>query len=322
MQSLPLISVIVPVYNVEKYLKKCVLSLVNQTYPNVEILLINDGSKDNSLNICLELEKDYKTIKVFNQVNKGQATARNVGIKNAKGEYIFFVDSDDYISSETLEYLYQLMIKNHADISGCNIEMVGEKDKHIGYYENNLDFIKVFTKDEAMFELCKNQIINSSVCTRIYKAEIIKNCIFKENIKYEDADAIYKWIDASNKIVITGKPFYKYYFSEESTLRGELKIGRFDLLPVSKEKIRFYEEKYPQYLGFAVSRTIDALINLLYDYRKSDEFKDKSKEVEQYVKYLFKSYKLQYTSKGPKLRIKIYRFSKRLYYLLKTIKSS
>ncbi len=115
----PLISIIVPVFNSEKYISRCINSILEQTYGNFELIIINDGSKDKSLKICEEYQKKDRRIKVFNQENKGQAFARNVGLDNAKGEYISFIDSDDYVHSRFLEYLYNALISSDSDISMC-----------------------------------------------------------------------------------------------------------------------------------------------------------------------------------------------------------
>ena len=101
-----LISIIVPIYNVSKYLDKCLNSLINQTYKNIEIILINDGSTDNSISICLKYKKKDKRIRLYNKKNGGLSSARNMGIKYSKGNYLFFVDSDDFLDLEIIEYLY------------------------------------------------------------------------------------------------------------------------------------------------------------------------------------------------------------------------
>ena len=119
-----LISVIVPVYNVELYLQQCIDSILNQTYSNLEIILIDDGSTDNSSIICdINLEKDHR-IKVIHKQNGGLSNARNVGVKNAQGKFVAFIDSDDYISEDYIEVLYRLICKYNADISVCRFRYV------------------------------------------------------------------------------------------------------------------------------------------------------------------------------------------------------
>lgn len=119
MKNNDLVSVVIPIFNVEKYLEKCVNSLVNQIYKNLEIILVDDGSTDNSGNIANELSKSDNRIKVYHKKNGGLSDARNFGIKQAKGKYIGFIDSDDYIENEMYEFLYNNLIENKADISIC-----------------------------------------------------------------------------------------------------------------------------------------------------------------------------------------------------------
>lgn len=139
----PLISVIVPVYNCEKYLEKCVCSIINQKYDNIEIILVNDGSSDSSGSICNHLKNRYSNVKVFHQNNMGQASARNVGIIHACGEYIGFVDSDDWISDEMYEILYDKLQEYDAQIACCGIEKV-QNNKHLSYFNENTDEICIY----------------------------------------------------------------------------------------------------------------------------------------------------------------------------------
>ena len=124
-----LVTVVVPIYNVERYLEKCLTSIILQTYKNLEVILVNDGSTDNSLNICKEFEKEDSRIRIISQENKGLSVARNVGIENAKGEYIAFVDSDDFISCKFIENLYNESIRNNSDIVCCDFYYVNELEK-------------------------------------------------------------------------------------------------------------------------------------------------------------------------------------------------
>ena len=121
-----LISVVVPIYNVEKYLKTCIETIIKQTYKNIEIILVNDGSTDNSLQICNEFKEKEKRIKVINKKNGGLSDARNIGLKKAKGKYICFIDSDDFINEKYIEELHSLIIKNNAQIAICSFENVNE----------------------------------------------------------------------------------------------------------------------------------------------------------------------------------------------------
>ena len=149
MKKQDLISIVVPIYNVEKYLEKCINSIIIQTYKNIEIILVNDGSTDSSGKICdIYLKKD-KRIKVIHKKNGGLSDARNVGIENAKGKYIAFIDSDDFIDSDFIEILYNLIIEYNADVSCCKCNVIYKKNKKQQVEEK----INIFTNYEAINEM-------------------------------------------------------------------------------------------------------------------------------------------------------------------------
>ena len=152
-----LISIIVPVYNVEKYLKKCVDSIVNQTYKNLEIILVDDGATDNSGKICDELVELDNRIKVYHKKNGGLSDARNYGVERATGDYIGFVDSDDYIDAEMYEKLYEAIKKENVDVAECNLKIVYPEKTDLftdqKYYQicNNQEYLEEYLKIEKIF---------------------------------------------------------------------------------------------------------------------------------------------------------------------------
>ena len=148
-----MVSVIIPIYNCEKYLNECISSVLGQTYKDFELILVDDGSTDNSLNICYEFAKKDSRIIVIHQENGGVSSARNKGLKNAKGEFITFVDSDDYVENDWLKMLLTAILANNADVSICGIKF---DNKLRCLCENNS-----LTKDELLFELQKNGLLYS-----------------------------------------------------------------------------------------------------------------------------------------------------------------
>ena len=151
-----LISIVVPIYNTEKYLKRCIESILNQTYQNLEVILVNDGSLDKSGQICNEYAKRDKRIKVIHKENTGSAESRNIGIKYATGKLIGFVDSDDYIDKNMYEMLYKDLKKHDAEIAICNIQMVNEKFSKLK--ENKEEPIRILDKKEALYSLIEDDI--------------------------------------------------------------------------------------------------------------------------------------------------------------------
>src|SRR5690625_3677419 len=141
----PLVTIIIPVYNVEKYIAECLNSVIRQTYSNIEVIIINDGSNDNSYEIIESYSKKYNNLKIIDQENKGQSVARNVGLTKAKGKYIYFLDSDDYIKDITIENLVSKMEENNLDLIRFSAEVI--YDKNIKYKPSNYNLEKYFKKD-------------------------------------------------------------------------------------------------------------------------------------------------------------------------------
>ncbi len=171
-----LISIIVPVYNAEKYLKRSINSLMNQTYKNIEILLIDDESKDDSLKICREFAKLDSRIKVFSKKNSGPSLTRKIGFKNSTGKYIMFLDADDYFESDACEYLLKLIKKKKVSIACCNY-CIND------LMQDNEEIIKVFKNDKILEEYYNNADIKSCIWNKLYTKNIIQDDFFENDIK-------------------------------------------------------------------------------------------------------------------------------------------
>lgn len=177
------LSVIIPVYNVEKYLENCVKSVLNQSYKDIEIILINDGSSDKSGDICNKLANEFNSIKVIHQENMGVSTARNRGLDEAKGDLITFVDSDDTIDSDMYEVLINLLNKHNLDVSHCSykrIDKTGSKD--IG----GTGKITIQNKAQAMECLISGRLFNASLCNKVFRKEVIQNLRFDKSLKINE----------------------------------------------------------------------------------------------------------------------------------------
>ena len=209
-----LISVIVPVYNVEQYLEKCVQSIQTQTYSNLEILLVDDGATDSSGRLCDELATTDERITVIHKENGGLSSARNEGQKNAKGEYILFVDSDDYIHEEMIESLYQQLIAENADVSSCNVMNV--------YTTNQTpqcdreDLYLVLNQEEFLREYLIGQKVPGTICNKLIRKEIADKIEFPVGKIYEDAFYHYQLVQIAKKYVVNTKPYYYYYHRQQS----------------------------------------------------------------------------------------------------------
>ena len=223
------ISIVVPIYNSSSYLSKCIDSLIGQTYSNLDILLIDDGSTDDSLAICEKYMNQNNGIRVIAKENTGVADTRNRGIKEAKGEYVIFVDSDDYIEATMIEKLYNKMVENNADVAMCGFNRVDE-EKIVAIEESNLvekdfssdsltDFIKCFFINEVDGKLVDN-IMGSSCRCLVKKNILIQNHIFFPNIKYME-DLIYciKLFSHIQRLAVVKECLYNYRDNHSSVTR-------------------------------------------------------------------------------------------------------
>ncbi len=239
----PLISVIVPVYNVEKYLDRCITSIVEQTYKNLEIILVDDGSPDNSGAICDEWAKKDSRIKVYYNKNFGQGYARNYGVNRSEGQYISFIDSDDYVLSNYIEYLYTNLQKYDADISCCEYEVVYKEYKPHKLIESD-DFapIKILNGRESCFDSLVS-CIYVSPCCKLYNRDIITRFPFPVGRLHEDAAVSCKFFYNSDRIVIGYKKLYYYYQNEKSTMHTMNTKRLIDEPWAISQRAEFYKQK-------------------------------------------------------------------------------
>ena len=199
-----LVSVVVPIYNVEKYLPKCIDSIIGQTYKNLEIILVNDGSKDRSLEICKNyMIRDFR-IKIVDKPNGGLSDARNAGIKQASGEYICFVDSDDFIKEKMIEDMLTTLLKANSDICVCDMEYL--------YDNGDLKFASGGEfKEGSVLDDPNLMIINNSACNKLYRLSLFDDWSFPFGKYYEDLATVPVLLYKANKICKVNEPFYVYY---------------------------------------------------------------------------------------------------------------
>lgn len=242
------VSVIVPVYNVEKYIDRCLSSLVNQSFKDYEIIVVNDGSPDNSQKIIDSYVDRYPNlVKSVIKKNGGQGSARNLGIDLSKGKYVMFVDSDDYVEITMIEKLYKKVVEDDCEIVICN--------NYIEYENGN----KVEDFDESIYLNEENTYLFSkpAVWNKIFlKDLIIKNKIkFREKLWYEDFDFTVNIYGLTKKIGFVSQPLYNYIIREGSTMNNSNIQRNLEIIMAFDEIIKFYKskkiyEKYYKYLEF------------------------------------------------------------------------
>lgn len=212
------ISVIVPIFNMEEYLERCLNSLVNQTYKNLEIILVNDGSTDKSLEICEKFKKNDSRIKIVNKENGGLSDARNFGLREVSGEYISFIDSDDFIELDMFEYIIEEMNKRNCDIGICGIYIDYENGKNI--IKKN-DKMEILSSTEGIIKLNSFSSFDMAVWNKIYRKEVIDNIYFPKGKNSEDYFVMVKYFHKAKKIIVLPEAKYHYFQRNNSISRGK-----------------------------------------------------------------------------------------------------
>lgn len=240
----PKLSLIIPVYNTENFLRECIESILHQKFQNFEIILIDDGSTDSSGEICEEYVAKDSRLQVYHILNNGQAAARNLGIDKAKGEYIGFVDSDDWIDSHMFEKLIGEANRTKCEIIACNFYIMDKEGKFSPYTKNPKN--RIFSKDDAMLEIINNSILTFSPCNKIYKKELFREVRFNEGIIFEDMDISYRLIYKSSSVAYLEDALYYYRYNINSTLRAKFSLKRLDSLQVMQNMYDFYKVNCPK----------------------------------------------------------------------------
>lgn len=271
------ISIIVPIYNVEKYLRKCLESIVNQTLQELEIILVDDGSRDKSGEICeIYKQKDCR-IQIVHKSNGGLSDARNEGVKYATAEYIIFIDGDDYIAEDMMETLYNLAKKNNADIAVCGVCNV-YGDKKIPQCKSKEEF--VCTGREAFRHILEGRKIPGTICNKLIKREIAEQIQFPAGRLYEDAFYTLDLIRKVNLVYVTTKPLYYYVHRQGSITTSRFKKADLDIIYAYQKTLELVKEKYPELKTQAVFRILWAHFVVIDRILSTDDYKKNN-----YLKY-------------------------------------
>lgn len=244
-----MVSVIVPIYNVEEYLEECLESIRNQTYTNIEVILVNDGSTDGSREICESYcEKDIR-FRLINQENQGQSVARNRGVKESVGQYIMFVDSDDVVNTDVLKVLLPYM-KTDVDIVEC--EMTREKE---AFFLNKIPTI-VFegNSKEAILNCIAFRAVKFCAFTKLYRREIVEKIPFLEGYIYEDVFTGINYLNHIRKIIVVDYIGYYYRVRPNSTMTKSFNEKNLDIFPIGKKLIESFDdnEYLLPYIGYFI----------------------------------------------------------------------
>lgn len=283
-----LISIIIPVYNASKYLNRCIDSILNQTYKNLEIILVDDESSDNSLEICNKYKKIDERIKVFSKNNSGPSDTRKYGFNHSNGNLIMFLDSDDYLEHDACEYLLNLKNKNKVSLVCCD------------YYINNnpkneIEKISVIEKKDILKDYFSNSNIKNCVWNKLYDRNIIKDDFFATDLNYaEDVLFVIQVLCLCDKICVSNKCKVHYYIENNSLSRSKISLKKIeDIFKSHNRQIEIINNfKCDNYIkNKSVEKMYNALIEL-YNMSIIDESKENRKNVLRYIKQILEKYSI------------------------------
>lgn len=260
-----IVTVVIPIYNVEKYLRKCVDSVIRQSYKQLEIILVDDGSTDASGKICDGYKNIDSRVIVIHKDNGGLSDARNVGIAAANGTYLVFVDSDDYIHHKTIEILLRTLLDNDADMSCCGYKDVFENNE---YEDEIIDDYKIYAWDkvETLKKILLSQNITNSAWAKLYKKSLFENVRFPVGRIFEDQGTTYKIVDKIHKAVFVDAILWYYLIRGTSIQNSSWNEKCFDEIDLCRETVEFVNENYPQLKVEAVNRWLSSCFHILFKY--------------------------------------------------------
>lgn len=321
------LTVVVPVYNVEKYLSKCIDSILNQTLPVDEIILVDDGSKDKSGSIADDYAKKYNKVRVIHQKNGGLSAARNTGINSATMEYIAFVDSDDYIAPTMYEVLMESLKRNDADISIGGVWYEQEDGKKYTPYP--ADITRIWNKTESLIQLNSYQYFNMSFCDAIFKRSLFEMTAYGDGaLRFtvgklcEDFYLMHRIVARTEKITYTSTPFYHYVQRGNSISRNT----KVNLAPMdaSLAQLEFYTKWFPQLTYVAETACFFAFASIYTTYCRCEQ----KCPVEIVVqinrmcnRFIWSVLRNKYIPKAKKAQAVVFCSSKKLYKMVVTKKS-
>lgn len=239
----PLISVIVPVYKVEPYLDKCVSSIVNQTYKNLEIILVDDGSPDNCPVMCDAWAEKDNRIRVIHKTNGGLSDARNAGMSAATGELIAFVDSDDWIAPDMYEKLYHCLTEDNSDIAACGVQMVWENGASSRMLTR--EGSRVLNQEEAMRAIIEESWLKQPVWYKLYKTALVRDILFPKGKYHEDVSWSYQAVGRAKKVSVSDHIGY-YYLQRGGSIMGEgYSLKRLDVIEGKVQRCAYMRKRFP-----------------------------------------------------------------------------
>lgn len=298
------LSVIVPVYNVEKYLGKCVKSIIDQTFEDFELILVDDGSTDGSGDLCNELAKADKHIQVIHKANGGLSSARNSGLSRASGEYVSFIDSDDFIDVDMYAIMIEALERTKKDIAACGrvIDLWGEREK----IEFALDGELEYSREEAIEEILLLRNLDVSACDKVYRRCLFDKIKYPEGKISEDAAIIFELLGYTNGVVHVGKPFYHYIYRKSSISKSKYNHCYYDAYMNCIRTENYISTNYPNMdktCKIYCTQVCGSLLQCMAEDKTIiDEYKS---DFYDYKKLFNKGYWSLITTRGMSLKLKV-----------------
>ena len=246
----PLISIIIPVYNDESFIDRCLYSILNQTYTNLEVIIINDGSTDNSSTICKSYLANDSRVRIYDQTNRGASAARNFGLSLSKGEFVMFVDGDDYIHKQTLEIMYEYIVQGDIDfVEGGLIQIAGTgKEK----YSSALGVLDISEENQKQlldrFFRVNGEKSSYTICGKLLSRKVLNGWSLIEGRTNEDVDGLFQIICKTSKAVCINNPLYYYFVNRNGVTQSKVGNKNFDLLFIWDQLYVKVEKSCPEYV--------------------------------------------------------------------------
>ena len=314
--NIPKISVIVPIYNNEKYLPETIKCLSNQSYKNLEIILIDDGSTDNTLSICKKAKEENSNIILIHQENSGVSAARNAGLKVATGELIGFCDGDDTIPEDYYEFLYNQMIRNNSDIACCGVKVIrGNKTFSL----KGLDSECLWEKEQYFSALFRGEI-SVGVYDKLFKKEVLENIEFSQKYKINE-DKYFCFLAGMNaeKISFENVLKYCYYIRQGSSSRANFTEKYFDALKIAQEILVILKEKFPCLVEQGKGNVVVGILILYKQMCRTNALKkypEYENKIYDYIKSFDRKIAKNNLKRNDYIRFNLLRFNKKLFVVL------
>lgn len=309
MKTMPVISIIIPVYNVEDYLGPCIQSVLNQTFSDFELILVDDGSTDSSVILCDAYAAKDSRIRVLHRVHAGPSVARNAGIDAALGEYIGFVDADDWIEPDMYALLQENCVSYDAEISACGFIKIYDYNT-IGFH-TDVGPTRCYTPEEALRHMFQLNHMRYSACNKLFHRSLFDTVRYPEGQLLEDKGTTYKLIHLSDRVVWCDAPKYHYFMRPGSIMHDVFTKHHIDLFAVNEELLIFIDANYPELKGLAAASYSSECLKLLLHMKKcrfydADPFNKCVASIRHNIIHIIKAQNTKFGTKALSLLVSIF----------------